>query len=68
MHTICTVLIALFVSRTAEVPLYPWVNAEYVADHPLVAAKTAYLNTPFFILRSVIYFAIWLFWGLVFLP
>jgi hypothetical protein len=55
------VLIALFVSRTAEVPLYPWVNAEYVADHPLVAAKAAYLNTPFFILRSVIYFAIWLF-------
>jgi hypothetical protein len=54
------VLIGLFVSRTAEVPLYPWMNAEYVASHPLVAAKTVYLNPVFFIIRSIIYFAIWM--------
>jgi hypothetical protein len=55
------ILIALFVSRSAEHPLYPWMNADYVASHPSVAAKTLYLNPAFFILRSIIYFAIWLF-------
>ena len=39
--------------------LYAWTDAEFVASHPLVAAKTGYLNLPFFILRSVLYFAIW---------
>jgi hypothetical protein len=55
------VLIALFVSRTAETPLYPWMNADYVASHPLVAAKTQYLNPVFFIIRSILYFAVWIF-------
>jgi len=41
--------------------LYVWTDAAYVASHPLVAAKTAYLNTPFFVIRTVIYFALWLF-------
>jgi hypothetical protein len=54
------VLIGLFVSRSATVPLYPWMNADYVASHPLVAAKTLYLNPVFFVIRSVIYFAIWI--------
>jgi len=40
--------------------LYLWTDAAYVASHPLVAAKTAYLNTPFFIVRAGIYFALWL--------
>ncbi len=40
--------------------LYAWTDAAYVASHPLVAAKTAYLNTPFFVVRTVIYFALWL--------
>lgn len=40
--------------------LYLWTDAAYVASHPLVAAKTAYLNTPFFVIRTVIYFALWL--------
>lgn len=39
--------------------LYEWTHAEYLAAHPLVAAKTAYLNVPFFIIRSVLYFIIW---------
>jgi hypothetical protein len=61
------VLIGLFVSRNAEVPLYPWMNAEYVANHPLVAAKITYLNPVFFIIRSVIYFAIWILGAMFFL-
>ncbi len=39
--------------------LYPWTDAAYLADHPTVAAKTEYLNLPFFIVRAVVYFAVW---------
>lgn len=35
--------------------LYPWANAEYVAASPLVAAKTAYLNIPFMIVRMLVF-------------
>ncbi len=40
--------------------IYSWTHAEEVAKHPVVAAKTNYLNLPFFTIRSVICFAIWL--------
>ena len=39
--------------------LYEWTHADYVASHPTVAAKTAYLNVPFFIIRSAFYFLVW---------
>lgn len=39
--------------------LFVWSDAEYVAGHQVVANKSAYLNVPFFIVRAVIYFAIW---------
>ncbi len=39
--------------------LYPWTNPEYVAQWHMVEAKTAYLNVPFFIVRTVIVFALW---------
>ncbi len=39
--------------------LYIWTNHDYVAAHHLVELKKGYLNIPFFIVRSVIYFAIW---------
>lgn len=35
--------------------LYPWANADYVAANPLVAAKTAYLNLPFLVVRLFIF-------------
>jgi hypothetical protein len=41
--------------------LYDWTNAAFVATHPIVEAKRQYLNVPFFILRSIIYFALWSF-------
>lgn len=40
--------------------LYEWTHAEAVAESPIVAAKTSYLNVPFFVLRAVLYFAIWI--------
>jgi len=40
--------------------LYPWADPVYVAAHPLVEFKVAYLNVPWFIIRSVVYFAAWI--------
>jgi len=40
--------------------LFIWTDAAYVASHPLVEAKVAYLNTTFFIVRAAIYFGLWL--------
>ena len=39
--------------------LYEWTHSEFLAAHPLVAAKSGYLNTPFFIARTALYFVIW---------
>lgn len=47
--------------------LYEWTHAEYLESHPIVAAKTAYLNVPFFIARAVLYFTIWIAGALFFL-
>ena len=40
--------------------LYAWTDPAYLESHPIVAAKTAWLNVPFFVVRSVVYFALWL--------
>jgi hypothetical protein len=40
--------------------LYPWTNHEEVAEHPAVQFKARYLNLPFFTVRAVIYFGVWL--------
>lgn len=43
--------------------LYTWTHADYVADDPILSAKTAYLNETFYLIRQVIYFAVWGFLG-----
>jgi hypothetical protein len=40
--------------------IYSWTHAEEIEKHPVLALKTRYLNMPFFSVRSVIYFAIWI--------
>ncbi|HVQ36235.1 MAG TPA: hypothetical protein VMS31_01795 [Pyrinomonadaceae bacterium] len=40
--------------------LYRWTDAEEVASHPVLAGKAKYLNLPFFTIRGVIFFAIWI--------
>ena len=45
--------------------LYLWARPEIVAESVLVQHKAPYLNVPFFIVRAVIYFAIWI--GLAYL-
>ena len=39
--------------------LYEWSHPEVVAAHHALQAKTAYLNIPFFAVRTLIYFLIW---------
>lgn len=42
--------------------LYPWSHPDHVATDEVLRHKSAYLNTTFFIVRAVIYFAGW--WGI----
>lgn len=39
--------------------LYPWTDGTAVAADHLLRAKEAWLNVPFFLTRTVIYFAVW---------
>ncbi|MGE3958997.1 MAG: hypothetical protein AB7H96_19950 [Vicinamibacterales bacterium] len=39
--------------------LYEWTHEDVVANDPILQGKAAYLNTNFFIIRAVIYFAVW---------
>ena len=51
----------LFIPIIIGIPsLYEWADPEHVAHDPILQAKSAYLNVPFFILRTVIYFVIWI--------
>ena len=43
--------------------LYPWTRPDLVASDPILHHKAGYLNLPFFLVRVLIYFAVWLFWG-----
>ena len=46
--------------------LYEWTHQEVVAADALLAEKSAYLNTPFFLLRAVVYFTVWTIGSLLF--
>jgi hypothetical protein len=48
-------ILALWFGRRA---LYPWTHPD-VAAEPAVAAKAAYLNEPFFLVRMVLFLGIW---------
>jgi hypothetical protein len=50
--------VLFFVLAFFGVPrLYEWTRPEVVANDPILTAKAAYLNTPFFILRQIALFA-----------
>ena len=46
--------------------LYDWTSAEYLASHPIVDAKTSYLNVAFFIIRAIVYFGLFILGALYF--
>jgi hypothetical protein len=58
------VLLVLFLPVLAMLPvLYPWVHPERIADEHarhVIEHKAAYLNPAFFVVRALIYFAIWI--------
>ena len=39
--------------------LFHWTHADAVAADPLLAHKQPYLNVPFFVTRTIFYFAVW---------
>jgi hypothetical protein len=40
--------------------IYPWADPAVVAGDELLEHKAPYLNVPFFIIRTVLYFAVWI--------
>jgi hypothetical protein len=40
--------------------LYAWTHQEELGQHPVVQFKAPYLNLPFFTIRAVIYFGVWI--------
>src|SRR5262245_55073363 len=54
------VMTVLFIPIIIGTPhLYHWAHADAVAHDEVLTHKAAYLNVPFFVIRAVIYFAIW---------
>jgi hypothetical protein len=54
-------LAVLFVPIAIGLPhLYEWAQPEHVAHDALLQHKQAYLNVPFFLLRTLGYFAVWI--------
>jgi hypothetical protein len=40
--------------------LYDWTHHEELAQHPVVQFKAPYLNLPFFTIRAIVYFGVWI--------
>jgi hypothetical protein len=40
--------------------LYPWTHPDLVAGDAVLQHKHAYLNVPFFVIRAILYFVIWI--------
>lgn len=61
------VMAALFVPLVLGLRyVYPWADPSHVEAHPLIKAKAEYLNVGFFLIRALIYFAIWTILALIF--
>jgi hypothetical protein len=39
--------------------IYHWSHADVMAEDPVLSQKAAYLNVPFFLIRTALYFGIW---------
>jgi hypothetical protein len=57
MAVLGAILVALAVTR--RIDLFPWLDKALVAAEPAVARKAPYLNATFFVVRVIVYFAIW---------
>src|SRR6056297_2765012 len=43
--------------------LYKWTSTEYVMGDPIMMGKIPYLNEPFFVIRQLLYFSVWGYFG-----
>lgn len=51
----------LFIPIVLGLPmLYPWAQPDTVSADPLLQHKSAFLNPTFFVIRAVVYFAVWI--------
>jgi len=64
MRTLPLMFLFLVVLLVGMKDVYPWTHANLVAENHFLNHRQGYLNVPFFLARVVIYFAVWLFWGL----
>ncbi len=62
---LAAVIIAIVAGGTAVHlnHVYEWADAKIVASDEILQHKQGYLNVPFFIIRLVIYFAVWIYLG-----
>ena len=49
-------MLAIWLGRRT---LYPWTRPGFMAAEPALAAKAAYLNEPFFLVRMVLFLGVW---------
>jgi len=55
------VMIILFIPILLEMQqIYPWSRSEVLAGDKLLQMKTGYLNESFFMIRSAVYFIVWI--------
>ncbi len=67
MRTLPFLLVLFLFLLIGVKDLYPWTHINTVSDpvsRSILYHKQGYLNVPFFIVRTLIYFAIWFFWGM----
>lgn len=66
MRTLPFILVLFLILLLGARQLYPWTHINTVPDaisRGILYHKRPYLNMRFFIARTVVYFAVWLFWG-----
>jgi hypothetical protein len=63
MRTLPFILVLFLVMLLGMGYLYPWTDPNKLAHDAVLRHKEPYLNVPFFVIRTIIYFAVWLFWG-----
>lgn len=66
MRTLPFILLLFLIMLIGMRDLYPWTHINTISDpvsKAILLHKQPYLNVPFFIVRTLVYFAIFFFWG-----
>ena len=66
MRTMPFIFVLFLILLIGMKDIYPWTHIDTVSNpisQAILRHKAPYLNVPFFIVRAIIYFAVWSFWG-----